>query len=242
MTSPPTDPPMLPNPDAAHWVETGPEPIRRDPEMAAIIVRLGLAANALAVQIGAGYDAGQMPEGVVKLRANLAPLSAAAAFTYEAKRLAHRYMGQLRPLVMRAGGTEELLEAMGQLIAGKHPAEALLQRARNSLAFHWDYEDDIVGDIVRDFGRNETVIWVEETAPDEETALAETVHRLACEVLAHGLLPEAGAQRDQEAQRVQADRAIEPVIDAMRLLGRFFTVAVVRYLKESGCHVRFAKP
>ena len=163
-------------------------------------------------------------------------MATTASFTFEAKRLAHQNLGTLRPLVERAGGKSELLRRVGDLCAGKHPASALLERARNSFGFHWDYEDEYVGNIVRSFARNETIVWVEEVPPPQ----MDTVHRLATEVLAHGLLPETASEPDPAQARKVTDEAIRQLLDAMGIIAEFFTVAVVRYLIESKCRMRTA--
>jgi hypothetical protein len=143
-------------------------------------------------------------------------------------------MPVLRPLVQHAGGKTELLERIGQLCAGRHPANGVLERARNRLGFHWDYEATVIPAIVHEFTKNQMIVWVEETAPPSP----ETMHRLANEVLAQGLFPEAGAHTDPVAQRAIIDKAITHVLDAMIIIAEFFAVAVERYLRESGARRR----
>jgi hypothetical protein len=99
------------------------------------------------------------------------------AITFEAIRLASGGMPALRPLALLIGAKPSLLEEMGQLCAGKHPASAHLNRARNQLGFHWDRA--LIEPAVRDFATNRSIVWLES---DEHS---HPVHALAQAVLLH---------------------------------------------------------
>jgi hypothetical protein len=192
-----------------------------------------MAINALTIQMNAAAVARNRKSDAVRQRDNLGSLVTAASFTYEAKRLASANLGKLRPLLERAGGKEDLLHKIGQLCAGKHPANEVLERARNSLGFHWDYEDNVIGAIVDGFANNPTIVWVEETATPSET-----VHRLAFETLAQGLFPQTGVNPEPTEQQQAIEESIRQVLDAMGIIAEFFNAAVVRYLRECDVGVR----
>ena len=49
----PTDPPVRPIDDSDRWFETGPEPIWNDEKTAVLMVRVGMAQNALVAEMDA---------------------------------------------------------------------------------------------------------------------------------------------------------------------------------------------
>lgn len=146
-----------------------------------------------------------------------------AAFTDEAIRLAREKMSTLRPLAARGGATDELLDCVGKLCAGKHPSAQILKHARNNVGFHWD--QDLIGESVRDYGRNQKVVWL------ESDAAFQPVHRLAADVLAHALLPDAGSQSNKDTEQRAVEEAMSQVDEAMRLIIEFFTACVFGYMK-----------
>jgi hypothetical protein len=227
------DPPMTPLNGTAAWVESEPDVLARDPKMAGLMVRIGMAVNALAVHTNLGYLASQQKDDAIRLRDNMVSLVMAASLAFEAITLARKNQGRLRPLLQRVSGTDKLLFSMERLLDRTHPASALLKRARNSLGFHWDYKDKFIGPIVETFATNEKLVWVEEVAPPDGS----TVHRLSVEVLSHALLPEGAAHSDPAEQRNAIDAAISNVVDALHILAKYFTAAVVAYLRSQGTNV-----
>ena len=77
-------------------------------------------------------------------------------------------------------------------------------------------------------------MWVEVTPGSPP----DTFHRLASEVLSHGLFPNAGEQSDPAIQRQAIEHAIEQVLDAMNIIAEFFTASVVAFLREHGAQRR----
>lgn len=226
----PTDPPMKPLEGTSQWVESKPDVLSNDPAMAGLMVRIGMVVNALTVHLDLGYRSNQQTADAVRQRDNVVSLAMASSLAFEAVRLANQNQGRLRPLLERVGGKDDLLSRVGKLLGGAHPASKLLRRARNSLGFHFDYEDEFIGPIIKEFTKNEMIVWVEEVMEPERN----TVHRLSVEVLGHALFPEAGADSDQIRQREVIDSALRDVIDAINTLAQYFTVAVVAYLREQG--------
>jgi hypothetical protein len=80
-----TDPPMEPLAGTVSWLETGHEPLANDPDLAALIVRIGMATNLLTIQIRAAGAARTRATDAVRQRDNLCSLVTAASLTYEAK-------------------------------------------------------------------------------------------------------------------------------------------------------------
>jgi len=101
-----------------------------------------------------------------------------AALMHEALKLCREKASVLQGHAKRAGASKELLHSVDELVSARHPAAKLLKRARNKLGFHWDYK--VVRASVREYGRNEALVWLEQSGDD-------SVHRLASEVLAHAV-------------------------------------------------------
>lgn len=223
----PPDPPVVPFDTSIVWFESKPDPINKDPELATLMVCVGMASNALLAQLYAGRDARQS-QGALRLSRVLASLTSAAAVTHESTQLVRGEMARLRPLVSRTARGRELLRRIGKLCGGKHPSATLLLRARNNLGFHWD--PDAVAPTVRAFSRNKNLVWLERT--DEHM-----VHRLAADVLALSLIP-YGDNADEAAAKEAFSRALDTIDDAIRLMLEFFAAATYGYLNDVGAKRR----
>src|SRR5688500_8322351 len=81
-----SDPPMLPFPGSTRWFDSGPEPILNAPDQAILIVRVGMAANAIAGQLRAGHAA-EESLGAVRHLDLLLGLVGCAALVHEAIKL-----------------------------------------------------------------------------------------------------------------------------------------------------------
>ncbi|MDO8680392.1 MAG: hypothetical protein Q7R30_17890 [Acidobacteriota bacterium] len=219
--------------DSTRWFESGPDLIRRDPALATLIVRVGMASNALNAQLMAGVNAAANNPGE-RFRNVMGALVTTAAVTTEAVRLAREELKVLRPLAIATGVPPEVLEGVKQLCAGTHRASPILARARNQIGFHWDA--DVIQPVVEDFGKNESIIWVESNADDAP------IHRLALDVLALALLPpEVAKQPDEAATQRAIAVALDDVSSAMRFITQFFTAAIYGYLRQSGATRRDRK-
>jgi hypothetical protein len=219
---------MEPYGDTTVWFETGPEPILNDPDLATLMVRVGLASNALAAQMQAGSDAGHRAPAR-RIRDVVCSLVASAAYTNEALKLASEGMVKRRELARRAPSSDEarvrvenLLKRVGKLCAGKHPAGDFLHRARNQAGFHWD--EDLVATSVREFGKNQRVVWLESDA--ESTP----IYRLASDVLVHATVPDDSGLTEPAAVRQVIQKTLADVGDAMNIIIEFFTAATYGYM------------
>jgi hypothetical protein len=225
MNSPAPDPAFVPLPDSVSWFESGPDLIHANNELAALVVRLGMASNMLTAQAQAGVRA-RRAAPASHLRAILTALVTTAAFTNEAIRLAQNNMKTLRRLATVAGTRPGLLDEIGQLCSGKHASADILSRARNQICFHWDAE--VIAASVKEFERNQSVIWL------ETNAKGDPLHRLAAEVLAHALLLPQPAP-DGPQQQITDD--LDKVASAVNLITEFFLACIYGYFNESGAAI-----
>jgi hypothetical protein len=85
-----TDPPMKPLAGTAQYFESEPDVLSDDPGMAGLMVRIGMAVNALTVHLNLGYQASQQKADAVRQRDNLVSLVLAASLAFEAIVLANK--------------------------------------------------------------------------------------------------------------------------------------------------------
>jgi hypothetical protein len=221
----PVDPPVEPMKGSVRWFESGPQPIRDEYERSVLMVRVGLAINALSVQRAAAV-AGSAPGSACRMRNVLCALVTSSALLHETLRLIGGGMPTLRQLASTGGGSPSLLQRIGQLCAGTHPASALLGRARNQVGFHWDEEP--IGEAMRQFGNNKRLVWVESDAEGEP------VYRLAADVLALALFPEVDATTADPVPSPALDQAMKDLGDAIALIVEFLGKASLGHLKAIG--------
>jgi hypothetical protein len=219
------DPPQEPLKGSTNWIATGPEPLIQDERLAVLMVRVGMVANALTTQVRGVRLAKRLPSAA-RMQHVICSLIASAALTFEAMRLAQEGMRDLRSLAHEAGAPQPLMDEIGLLCGGKHPAQPILDRARNNLGFHWDQAT--VAASVREYRRNRALIWIENT--DEGMA----VHRLAVDVLAHALIAAAGNEMNVEKSQELATGSLGLISGAMDTIIEFFTAASYGYMKRVG--------
>jgi hypothetical protein len=223
-----TDPPMEPLGGTERYVEGEPSAMLADRALATMMVRVGMASNALS---SARMHARHLPgaEGTaVRMRNSLCSLALSAALINESIRLASECMATLRLMALEFRDNDEareFLKTVSQLCAGKHEASEFLRRARNKLGFHWDA--DVVEAAIDDFAKNELLVWIEADADDNVT------HRLASEVLGLALLPEA-AVADPVVAGQAIEKALRQMDDANTAIRGFFTAAVFGYMRRFG--------
>jgi hypothetical protein len=218
------DSPILPMDDSTSWYETGPEAILADVDLATVIVRVQMASNALVAQFFAAPNAAARV-GATHAAASrdiMAAIVISAAITNEALKLASETMPTLRPLAQRMGASPELLEAVGKLCHGQHPASGLLRRARKKLGFHWDA--DIVRKSVEEYAANKTLVWLEVGSDGDP------VQRMGLEVLTHALFPNTGGHEDTDRLQTAIGESVEQLRAAMRLIFEFFTAAIYGFM------------
>jgi hypothetical protein len=183
-------------------------------------------------QLHAAKDAGRRRgSAAIKQRDIISSFVTSTAIIFESVRLASSGMRILRRLAKRAGAPEQVLKRMGKLCAGKHPASAVMERARNQLGFHWDV--DLIGPATRAFASNKAIVWLES---DKHST---PVHSFAIVVLLQALFPEGelSSRKDEQAQEAAKDAiaaAMTRINDATTLIIEFFTASVYGYMAEQG--------
>ena len=223
------DPPMAPSPGASRWYESGPEPIIADETTARMMVRVGLAFNAFVVQMEASRVVRTEPDQDHYFqRRAIGGLLITCGVVVEALRLVRGCMGPLRQFASKAGAEPRLLDAIGRLCAGNHPAAPFITRVRQTMAFHFDEEP--IADAVRSYGRNQRIVWLE--SKDDRP-----LHTLSSGVLGHSLFPGA-ADAGEEALRAAAREMFENLEAAINLLTEFMTAATYGYLESIGAERR----
>jgi hypothetical protein len=231
----PTDPPMEPFADTVRWIETDPDPILDDVNLAVLFVRVGMARNALTSVAYAGYDASCHRTGAARTRDILTSLVISTAYTNEAIKLVRANPDILAMMARKGEVANEVLDGVDTLVAETHAASRILKRGRNQLGFHWDLE--VIKRSVREYGRNAKVVWTETDADDD------TVFRLAADVLAHAFTFDITAQHPTKEEQDRAIRdAFEAVKAAMALMTEFLSSALFGYLRTHGGVLRHRNP
>jgi len=218
------DPPFQPFDGTRTWFESDGVAITEDLDLAVLMIRLGIASNALAANQLDGILAVES-EQPRRMRGILNAMVSAAAITFESVQLGRENMKVLRPIAQGTGVAPEVLVDFGRLGAGTHPASAILDRARNKLGFHWD--DDIVRASLAEYAKNQSVIWLELGNGFEP------LHRLAHEVLGHAILPKNIAalfDTDPEKAREELSHHLGLIGDAMGTVTKFFSGCIGGYL------------
>jgi hypothetical protein len=188
---------MKPHAESTVWVETDSAVVAANPDMALLIVRLGLAVNALRAQHRWSVSL-MSGNGVANGNDFIQSFVLAVSYTCEAINIltgTHRRPGQsgvIRSLAERAKVPADLLGTMGQLMGGAHSASALLTRARNQLGFHWDPEllSPQIPAVAVD-----PIVWLE----GQTTLEGDTVYTFAGDVLLNALLPGIAHQSMDDA-------------------------------------------
>lgn len=122
----PTDPPVRPMTDSDQWYESGPEPIWNDPQTATLMIRIGMAQNALVAEMEmANLVTNAIHSDARRQRGSLSRLVMTAALVSEAAKLAQKSMRELRRLASSARREARigLFEEIGQLCARQAPRQ-----------------------------------------------------------------------------------------------------------------------
>ena len=226
---------MQPNPDSEAWLETDSAVVTADQDAAPLMVRLGLAINALRAQQRWSVS---LLSGSGVVNANDFAQSLVIALSYPCEALniltgTNRHPGnsrEVRALAQRQDVPPALLAKMGQLMGAGHAASPLFARARNRLGFHWDPEllrPELAG------VANDPVIWLEGRA----TVEGAMVYTFAADVLLNALLPGVGSQSPEDAsERIR--QASAAITDAMDCITTYFGSAMAGYLSVRGVRQR----
>ena len=221
------DPPMEPYGETTRYIVSAPEAIESDPEMASLIVCVGMAINALGFQLSSLRHAAARGRTTVYWERDVVlSFATSCAFAYEAVRFTSQNLAKLRPLANLSGCPADVMANIGKICGGAHPAWPLMTTNRNQLTFHWDPQ--AIMPTVRAFARNKRIVWIEGSQPEQGDG---SIHRLALAVLNHAFNGSSDlATPDEVRQRVSEARDL--VIDLMKTLIGFLTHCTDGYLQS----------
>jgi len=220
---------MDPLPKSSWWVRAPLATVNADPEQAVLVVRLGLAVNALRAQHRWTASLARASTAVEQSDFLLSFVTA-ASITREALNIltgtgpTPGEARRVRELATAAGVAPALSAKLGQLMGGGHRASTVLTRVRNQLGFHWD--PTLLGTAIVD-AANDPVVWEE----GRTRSVGESVYRLASDTLANAILPGMSTLSDEEARLRFAD-ALRDVVDAMDTVAEYFSLAIAGYLMD----------
>jgi hypothetical protein len=223
---------MKPRPDAEWWIETTTQPVGQAATDAMLIVRLGLAVNALRAQqrfsdkvndatgpAGARDRMWAFIQAVAFVREGLNILSGTGGVAPESPRV--------REFAIMGGATDALIAQMKDLEGGRHPMSPILKRVRNQLAFHWD-PAVLWPWLAETAGAGDEIVWCEGVG----TTNGEMVHRAAEDALVNAILPPE--PDNPVALEIRFGEALPHLADAMRLMSEYFERAVAGFLTAHG--------
>lgn len=194
---------------------------------AALVLRLGIAANAIAATQRFYWFVRDAP-GPAGARDRIWAFLVALGFIHEAIRVVRPNFPRIRELAALGGAEQKAIDGMGQLLSGRLPLNRTLDRMRNKLIFHWD--DELIREYASQFSKEE-VVWAQGVGDTR----GESMFAAAADALTNSVLPDevgAGEERNQERVRElvqEAKPAMELVIDVLQR-------AIMGHLK--GCKTR----
>lgn len=213
------------------WIQSDPSAVaaeHRDDVF--LILRLGLAANALRAQMRFIRYSFECEDDAAKLRDLNIALVQAAAFTHEAIEILSVSKGRdpskrggkrarVQELAAAIAPQPAILTEVERLLDNTHDACPIIERVRNQLAFHWDRDELRFG--LRELcDATSSIIWLEGTG----WRTHEVTHRAAVDALRAAIL------------RGKSIDAIVPMIDtvmtAMKAIIDYFDAAVRGYLTQ----------
>jgi hypothetical protein len=242
-----SDPPIEPMQASSQWFVSDPTAIEGDHvDDAVLMVRLGLAVNALNAQqmCMRRVSAGSHTTDAVAMRDSILTLAGLAAYAKEALAIltgsadSPPALARVEELAKQGGADQALFERVRKICGGSHPATPILTRVRNKLVFHWD--PSVVRDSLQEFSRNKELVWAE--AADKTSG--STVYRLSVEVLVHALLhtpaTDSSGQHDVDelSSNERVREAMDPVIDAVTAIVRLFECAMLGFFVRAGVEPR----
>jgi hypothetical protein len=232
-SNPEQESPIKPFPDSKFVLTTPSSVITADRGAALLMVRLGLAANALVSQHRFAVSL-KDSDGAAAARDRISALVVAASVTHEAivvSKEQYKYVTELA----KAGGLDaEKLEQFGQLAGGKHQVSALLTKVRNQIGFHWDA--DVMGKALDQFAVHPEVVWAE----GREATTGETIYRLSADVVMEAMFPEPEEQKELSADerrdklRARTGEEMAKLALVMILIVELIDTAMTEYFNRAG--------
>jgi hypothetical protein len=228
---------MKPLPESRHWIEAPCTSITDDRQAAVLVLRLALAVNALRSQQAHTLLIGDDPKTASGKRDRVLSFVIAAAFITEALNILTGTGGvageskAVLALAKNADVPDEFVKTVRQLMAGTHPASAVLRRIRNQLTFHWD--PGVIRGSLKGFETDEPLIWAE----GQTTTQGGSFYRLAADVLADAMIVNKVDVPDGEEDKAGSEAlkaAILAIVDAMVAVSSYFEHAIAGYITQYG--------
>lgn len=228
---------MRPFPESRYWIGAPAASLTDDRATAVLVLRLAMAVNALRSQQRYTLMIGDDPITASAKRDRVLSMLIAAAFTAEALNILTGTSGvpgesrAVRALAERAEVPAELEATVTRLMAGTHPASALLRRLRNQLTFHWDPE--VVSESLNGFIADEPIIWSE----GEEPTQGGSIYRIAADVLANAMVLvriEVPNGREDAASAEIFSAALLAIVEAMTAVFSYFEYAIAGHVEPYG--------
>ncbi len=198
------------------------ESITTNVDNSTLALQMGIAANAILAAQRFFFFVKDVP-GPAGERDRLWAFLIAIGFIHEAIQVLRPNFPQIRDLASVGGASEDSITAAGQLLSGQHPLSRTIDRMRNKLIFHWDYE--VIRDYVTRFA-DENVPWVEGIGDSQ----GELMFRASADALTKSVLPdEPKATEKRNNERLRA--LVQDISSAMKTLIEVFQRAIMGYLK-----------
>jgi len=231
------EPQIEPHKNSSYWVTTKSAVITDDVETTLLVVRFGLAFNAMLAQHRFALTA-LNANGADVSRDSVAAFTVAAALTEESRLVINGDYKRIMALARRGGAPESLIKQFGHLNSRKGPLLAALDIIRNKLTFHWDADE--VAKSLADFVEYDSVIWLE----GRDETLGQTVCRLSADVLLNAVYPEPAEykvlppEERQNSLQLRTREQMGILLDGMMTMLSLLNYAISGYLVSDSAQAR----
>lgn len=216
-------------------VEAARASLTSDIDIATLVLRLGIAVNAVRAAQRFFYAVEDAP-GPAGERDRLWAFLIALGFLHEAIQVVLRpNFRKVRALAEAGGAGEPLIKEASALLSGKLPLSQTLNRVRNKLIFHWD--DEPVREFVTQYSRD-TVVWVDGLGDTQ----GEMLYRTAADALTNSVLPDEPGALQPEPQERSVERLKKLIADVLRAMDcvlKLFDFAIKGHLAAIGAQAEY---
>ncbi len=193
---------------------------------AVLVLRLGMASNAITAAQQFTQLAGNMDDSQVKQLLMLHSFQLAISYLKEASFLIEKNLEAIRKLVEPRNEIDPAcLERCEKLAAKTDPVNKVLAQVRDQVTFHWD-KDIVEG-------------WIAQQTEDEinwTTIGAQpvgVVHVASLDVVGKHLLSTQPKQGDDDTEEQRFRRLVDDVLAALDCVGQVFNAATITFILES---------
>jgi Protein of unknown function (DUF2934) len=199
-----------------------------DVETATLVLRLGIAVNAIRAAQRFYYTA-KDATGPGGERDRVWAFLIAVGFLVEAIGLLRPKFPQVGLLAQAGGASDDLIQNTSALLSGRLPVNRVLDRMRNSLIFHWD--EDPIREFVRRYTKDK-VLWAEGIGDTQ----GEMIYGVAADSLTNSILPDEpnGEPESPERSLERLKDLMVDVVAATKSLTTFFDCAIRGHLLQTG--------